>query len=141
MMFDADLRQAVDVGLAGAVVAALDRVVEQPRDAVAVVPVVLRGVDAALGGDAVRAARAVLDAEAQDVVAQLAQRRRGRRARQARADDDDGELAAVRRVHQLRVEPAAVPLLRESGPTGSCASSCRVPAGAMRGAPFMIGPR
>ena len=48
---DRDLGQAVDVGLAAAVVAALDGVVEQPVDAVAVVLVVLGGVDAALGGD------------------------------------------------------------------------------------------
>ena len=55
---DADLGEAVDVGLAGAEVAALDRVVEEAVDAVAVVLVVLGGVDAALRGDGVRAARA-----------------------------------------------------------------------------------
>ena len=49
---DADLRQPVDVRLARAEVAALDRVVEQAVDAVAVVLIVLRGVDAALRGDA-----------------------------------------------------------------------------------------
>ena len=49
---DADLRQAVDVGFARAEVAALHRVVEQAVDAVAVVLVVLGGVDAALRGDA-----------------------------------------------------------------------------------------
>ena len=54
----ADLGQPVDVGLAGAEVAALDRVVEQPVDRVAVVAVVLGRVDAALGGDRVRPARA-----------------------------------------------------------------------------------
>ena len=80
----AQLRQPVDVGFARAIVAALDRVVEQPIDAVAVVLIVLRGVDAALRGDAVRAARAVLDAEVQDVVAQLAERRGGRRRRRGR---------------------------------------------------------
>ena len=110
---DAQLRQPVDVRFARAVVAALDGVVEQPLDAVAVVLVVLRGVDAALRGDAVRAPRAVLDAEAQDVVAELAERRGGRRAGQAGADDDDGVLAAVRRVDQLRLEAVTVPLLRE----------------------------
>jgi hypothetical protein len=47
----ADLGEAVDVGLAGAEVAALDGVVEEAVDAVAVVLVVLGGVDAALGGD------------------------------------------------------------------------------------------
>ena len=60
----ADLREPVHVGLARAEVAALDRVVEQAVDAVAVVLVVLRGVDAALRGDRVRAARRVLEAEA-----------------------------------------------------------------------------
>ena len=60
----ADLGEAVDVGLAGAEVAALDGVVEQPEDAVAVVGVVLGGVDAALRGDGVGPARAVLDANA-----------------------------------------------------------------------------
>jgi hypothetical protein len=52
----ADLGEAVHVGLAGAEVAALDGVVEQPVHAVAVVAVVLRGVDPALRGDAVRRA-------------------------------------------------------------------------------------
>ena len=69
---DADFGEAVDVGLASAEVAALDGVVEEPPDAVAVVLVVLGGVDAALGGDGVGAARAVLVAEGLDVVAQLA---------------------------------------------------------------------
>jgi hypothetical protein len=74
-MMLADLGEAVDVGLAGAEVAALDGVVEQPVDAVAVVLVVLRRVDAALRGDRVGAARAVLVAERLDVVAELAERR------------------------------------------------------------------
>ena len=69
----AQLREPVDVRFPRAVVAALDGVVEQAVDAVAVVLVVLRGVDPALGGDAVGAARAVLDAEVEDVVAELAQ--------------------------------------------------------------------
>jgi hypothetical protein len=58
-----DLGEAVDVGLAGAEVAALDRVVEQAVHAVAVVLVVLGGVDAALGGDRVRPARGVVEGE------------------------------------------------------------------------------
>ena len=61
---DRDLGEAVDVGLAGAEVAALDRVVEEAVDAVAVVLVVLGGVDPALGGDRVGPPRAVLVAEA-----------------------------------------------------------------------------
>ncbi len=68
-----DLRQPVDVGLAGAEVSALDRVVEEAKDAVAVVVVVLRRVDAALRRDRVRAARRVLVAEALHLVAELRQ--------------------------------------------------------------------
>ncbi len=108
---DAGLGQAIDVGLAGPVVAALDGVVEQPLDAVAVVAVVLGGVDAALGGDAVGAPRRVVDAERLDVVAQLAERRRRRGAGEAGADDDDRELALVGRVHQLHLEAVPVPLV------------------------------
>ena len=72
---DADLRQPVDVGFARAEVAALHRVVEQAVDAVAVVLIIFRGVDAALRGDGVRAPRRILEAEALDVVAELAERR------------------------------------------------------------------
>ena len=46
-----DLGQAIDVGLAGAEVAALDGVVKETVDRVAVVLIVLGGIDAALGGD------------------------------------------------------------------------------------------
>ncbi len=54
---DRDLREPVDVRLPRPEVAALDGVVEQPVDGVAVVAVVLRRVDAALRGDRVGAAR------------------------------------------------------------------------------------
>ncbi len=68
-----DLGEAVDVGLTGAEVTALDGVVEQAEDGVTVVLIVFGGVDTALGGDGVGAARAVLDAEGLYVVAQFAQ--------------------------------------------------------------------
>jgi hypothetical protein len=63
-----DLRQAMDIGLTGAVIATFNRVIEQAIDTVAVVAIVFRGVDASLGGDAVGAARAVLEAEAFDLI-------------------------------------------------------------------------
>ncbi len=69
----ADLRQAVDVRLAGAEVAAFDRVVEKPGDAVPVVLVILRGVDPALCGYAVGAAGAILEAETIHLIPQLPQ--------------------------------------------------------------------
>lgn len=52
-----DLGEPVHVGLAGPEVAALDRVVEEAVHGVAVVAVVLGGVDPALRGDGVGAAR------------------------------------------------------------------------------------
>ena len=57
----ADLGQPVDVGLPRAEVAALDRVVEQPVDRVAVVAVVLGRVDPALGRDRMGPTRASPD--------------------------------------------------------------------------------
>ena len=93
----ADFGQAVNVGFASAEVAALDRVVEQTINGVVVVLVVLRGVDTALRGDGVSAARAVGDAEHLHVEAQFAERRGGGSSAEAGADDDDFQFAFVRR--------------------------------------------
>ena len=112
---DADLGEAVDVGFAGAEVAALDGVVEEAVDAVAVVGVVLGGVDAALRGDGVGAAGRILEAEALDVVAELAERGGGGAAGQAGADNDEGVLALVGGVDELHVEAALWPRLLQSG--------------------------
>ena len=108
---DRDLGQPVHVRLAGAVVAALHRVVEEAVDRVAVALVVLRRVDAALGGDRVRPARRVVEGEGVDVVAELAERRGGGGAGEAGADDDDLELAPVVRGDELHVELVLVPHL------------------------------
>ena len=107
----ADLGEPVDVGLAGAVVAAFDGVVEEPVDRVAVLLVVLGRVDPALGRDRVRPPRAVLVAERLDLVAGLAEGRRGGTAGQAGADDDDRQLAPVGRVDQLGLELALGPTI------------------------------
>ena len=108
---DADLRQPIDVGLAGAEIAAFDRVVEQALNAVAVVLIILGRVDSALGRDAVGAARAVLVTEGLHVVAQLRQARRRRCAGQSGPDDDDVEFSLVGGIDQLHVEPVLIPLL------------------------------
>ncbi len=71
----AELRKPVHVGFACAEVATLHGVVEEAVHAVAVVLVVLGGVDATLRRDAVRAARGVVKGEQLDVVAELAERR------------------------------------------------------------------
>ena len=107
---DADLRQAVDVGLTRPEVPALHRVVEQPEDAVAVVPVVLGRVDAALRGDAVGPPGRILEAEALHVVAELAERRGGGGAGQSAAHDEHGVFPLVRGIHQLHLEAVLVPL-------------------------------
>ena len=107
----ADLGQPVDVGLARAVVAALDGVVEEPVDRVAVALVVLGRVDAALGGDRVGAARGVLVAERLHHVAGLAERGGGGGAGQAGADHDHREAAAVGRVGDPGLELPGVPAL------------------------------
>src|SRR5213596_3020586 len=75
---------------------------DSPRRAhsVAVVLVVFRCVDAALSGDAVGAARAVLEAKTLHVIAQFSQGRGGRSARESGADDDKVEFAFVSRVDQ-----------------------------------------
>ena len=106
---DADLRQAVNVGLARAEVAALHRVVKQAVDAVAIAMIILGGVDAALRGDGVRAAGGILEAEALDVVTQLAERGCRGSAGQARPYHDDVVLALVGWVYQLEIEFVFVP--------------------------------
>ena len=100
---DADLGEAVDVALPRAEVAALDGVVEQAMHRVAVAAVVLGGVDATLRGDRVGTPRRVVERERVDLVAELGERCGRRRAGQARADDDDLELALVVGVDQLHV--------------------------------------
>ena len=117
---DAVLRQPVHVVLARPEIAALHRVVEQPVNAVAVVLVVLRRVDAALRRDGMRTARAVLEAETLHVVAQFAQGRRGRPAPQARAHHDHVELPLIRRIDQLHIEASLFPGLfdRSGGNSG-----------------------
>lgn len=125
---DGDLGEAVDVGLAGAEVAALDGVVEEPVYGVAVVAVVLGRVDAALGGDGVGAARGVGEAELDHVVALFGEGGAGGAAGQAGADDDDGVTAPVGRVDQLGLEAAAVPALGD-GAFGRLGVGDRVPGG------------
>ena len=134
---DRHLGEAVHVGLAGAEVAALDRVVEQTVDRVAVALVVLRRVDAALGGDRVRPPRRVVERERVDLVAELGERRRRRRTGESGADDDDLELALVGRVDELLVGLEVVPLVGER-PVGDlgvelqrtrCVVGCRVGCG------------
>ena len=129
----ADLGQAVDVRLAGAVVAALDRVVEETVDRVAVLLVVLGGVDPALRGDRVRATRGVLVAEGLHVVAGLAERGRRRGAGQAGADDDD--VDSLRRLDGLTSRASNLRFCQRSaiGPVGRLGVDDRLAGGVVAG--------
>src|ERR1039458_162079 len=64
----ADLSQAIDIRFPRAEISALDGVKEQAIDAVIVVRVVLGGVNAALGGNAVRTAGTVMQTETAYVI-------------------------------------------------------------------------
>jgi len=123
----ADLGEAPDVGLPGAEVAALDRVVEQAVDRVAVVLVVLRRVDPALGGDRVGPARAVLEAERQHLVAQLGEGRRGGGPGEPRADHDHRVLPLVRGAEQLDLVTELGPLVLEGTGGNACVEFHRLP--------------
>ena len=107
------LGQTVDVGFAGTVVAALDRVVEQTVYRVVVVLVVLRCVDTALRRNRVGTAGRILDAEYLHVVAQFAERSGCRSAAQTGSDNDDVEFAFVGRAHYLDGRLVVAPLLRK----------------------------
>ena len=106
-----DLRQPVDVRFAGAVVAAFYRVVEETPDGIPVVGVILRGVYPALRRYGVRAAGGIVQREDFYVVAQLAQRGRGRSPGQTGAHHEHVVLAAVVGVYQLKIEFMRIPFL------------------------------
>src|ERR1035441_10406612 len=118
--FGADLREAIDVGFAGTEVAALDGIVEEAEDALAVVGVVLCRVDAALGCDGVRAARRILEAEALHLVAEFAKRGCRRTAGQTGTDDDKRMLALVGGVDELHIEAGFGPRFFNRAGRNSC---------------------
>ena len=68
-----NLSEAVHVGFASSIVSALQRVIEQPPNAVPVVLVVLGRIDPALSGDRMGTTRTVLKTERLNVVTQFRQ--------------------------------------------------------------------
>ena len=93
--------QTIDVGLTGAVVAALDGVAEEALDAVAVVLIVLGSIDATLGCNGVGTARRILYAENIHVEAQCSQRGGSRGTGKACSYHDDINLALVGGIDQF----------------------------------------
>ncbi len=106
-----ELGKSIDVCLPGPVVPSLDGVIKEPVDRVAIVAIVLGGVDPALRGDGVSPPGRVVIGEDLDVVAEFGQAGRGGGAGEAGPDDDDLELALVGGVDELDREPMLVPLL------------------------------
>ena len=87
---EAELSAPIHVRFARTKIATLDRVAEEAVNAVAVVPIILRGVDSALGGDVVSPAGSVLVRKAADVIALLTKSRRRGSTGQAGTNDEDG---------------------------------------------------
>ena len=111
----AHLREPEDVRLARAKVAALDGVVKQAEDGVAVVLIILRRVDAALGGDGMRPARGVLETKRLHLVAKFGQRGGGGGAGKPRADHNHVKLPLVGGVDQLHVATCSGPTFARAG--------------------------
>ena len=104
-----ELGQPVHVRFARPEVAALESVVEEPLDAVAVVLVVLRGVDPTLRGHAVGAPGRIVEGQAPHAIAELRQRGRGGGAGQPGAHDEEVVAATARRADELEIRAPALP--------------------------------
>src|ERR1035437_389395 len=89
------------IGLTGAIITALDGVVEKTMHAVAVILVILRSVDAALSGNRVGATRAVVIDKVFHFVAELSERGGGGSTGEAGSDNDDLVFALVGRINEL----------------------------------------
>ncbi|MCD6049282.1 MAG: hypothetical protein K0Q55_685 [Verrucomicrobia bacterium] len=107
------LGQTMHVRLARTEVTTLDGVVEKTTHGVAIVLVILRGIDAALRRHRVRAPGRIVKHEVMHFVTQLSQRGGSGGAGQTGTDDDDLVFPLVRRIDQLAVELVALPLLGE----------------------------
>ena len=105
------LCQAIDIGFAGTIVAAFHRVVEQTIDGVAVVLVVLGGIDTTLRGNGVGAAGRILNAEVNHVEAHLAECGGGRSTRKTCTDNDYVQFQLILGVHQTLVSFIVSPFL------------------------------
>ena len=99
----AHLCQTIHVRLTGTIVAALDGVVVQTINTIAVVLVVLCSVDTALCGNGVRTARTVLNTEVQHVEAHLCEGCSSGSTGETRTYHNHVQTAFVSGVHQFLV--------------------------------------
>src|SRR5438045_3936399 len=98
----ADFGQPVNVRFARTEIAAFDRVVKQSENAVAIVLVILGGIDPALRRNGMGATRRILITKTFHAIAELAEGGRGRSAGQSRAHHDDLKFAAIVRANETR---------------------------------------
>src|SRR5206468_1331813 len=87
----------------------LHRVVKKPVDAVAIVLIILGGVDSALRRDRVCPARRILEAEAAHLVTEFAESGSCRSTGESRTNNDDRMTAFIGRINQLHVEASPIP--------------------------------
>src|SRR4029077_17246570 len=81
--------EPINVGFAGTKIAALNRVVEQAINAVAIVLIIFFRINAALRCNGMRAPRRILKTKAFPPVSEFTKSRRGRSAGEPAADDYD----------------------------------------------------
>jgi len=93
----ANFGETINIRLARPKIATFYSILKKTKDAVAVVGIVFRRVDAALRRDAVRPTWAVLNAKHLHVKAKFAQTRSSRSAGKSCPDNDDLHLALVGR--------------------------------------------
>src|SRR5207244_1392536 len=106
-----DFSEPINVRFAGTKIAALNRVVEQAVNAVAIVLIIFRRIDAALRCNRVRAPGRILKTKAFHPVTQFSEGRRGRSAGEAAADDYDLKFSPVVWTDQSRMVSMISPFL------------------------------
>src|SRR3954447_9750255 len=108
-----DFCETINVRFTGTKIAAFDRVVEQPINAVPVILIILCRVDAALRGNGMRTPRGVLKTKTFHPIPELAECCRGRSAGQTSADHNHFELSPIIRVDQSDMVPVISPFLSQ----------------------------
>ena len=109
----ADFGQPVNVPFARTEIAPFDRVVKQSKNAIAVVLVILGGIDPALRRNGMGATRRILITKTFHPITKLAQSGRGRSAGQSRTDHNDLKFAAIIRANETRIILVVPPFLLE----------------------------
>jgi hypothetical protein len=109
----ADFGQPVNVRFARTEIATFDRVVKQSENAVAIVLVILGGIDPALRRNGMGATRRILITKSFHAITKFTQSGRGRSAGQPRTDHNDLKFAAIIRANETRIILVVPPFLLE----------------------------